>query len=121
MTKSHGERLLAYLGAPNPSSTLILVLNRLNGRTKIGKAVGAEGFVVDCNQIRWREAEAWVRQRAGELGLRLTPRASGALIEAVLDATTTPARLVFFRDISHLGRGYPLEILGVGTFFGTTY
>lgn len=42
-------------------------------------------------------------------------------IEAVLDATTNPARLVFFRDISHLGRGYPLEILGVGTSLGITY
>jgi len=34
-------------------------------------------------------------------------------IEAVLDATTKPAKVLFFRDISHLGRGYPKEILGV--------
>ncbi|MEE8451608.1 MAG: hypothetical protein V3R99_06820, partial [Thermoguttaceae bacterium] len=33
-------------------------------------------------------------------------------IEAVLDATTSPARLRLFRDLSHLGRGYALETLG---------
>jgi hypothetical protein len=35
-------------------------------------------------------------------------------IEAVLDATSNPARVLFWRDITNLGRGYPLEILGVG-------
>lgn len=35
-----------------------------------------------------------------------------ARIEAVLDATKSPARVLFWRDISHLGRGYSLEMLG---------
>lgn len=38
-----------------------------------------------------------------------------ARIEAVLDATVRPARVLFWRDISHLGRGYPLETLGIET------
>jgi type II secretory pathway component PulK len=42
-------------------------------------------------------------------------------IETVLDATTTPAKIVFWRDISNLGQGYPLETLGVGANSGTTY
>ncbi|MGE0761344.1 MAG: type II secretion system protein GspK, partial [Pirellulaceae bacterium] len=33
--------------------------------------------------------------------------------EAVFDATETTPRLLFWRDLSHLGRGYPLDILGV--------
>ncbi|HZL91455.1 MAG TPA: hypothetical protein VFB96_24010 [Pirellulaceae bacterium] len=33
--------------------------------------------------------------------------------EAVFDATTTSPRLLFWRDISHLGRGYAVETLGV--------
>lgn len=33
--------------------------------------------------------------------------------EAVFDATTAAPRLVFWRDISHLGRGYAVETLGV--------
>jgi len=33
-------------------------------------------------------------------------------IEVVLDATTSPARVIFWRDLTHLGRGYPLDTLG---------
>jgi len=36
-----------------------------------------------------------------------------ARIEVVLDATQSPARVVFWRDLSHLGRGYPPETLGL--------
>jgi len=36
-----------------------------------------------------------------------------ARIEVVLDATQSPARVVFWRDLSHLGPGYPPETLGV--------
>jgi DNA uptake protein ComE-like DNA-binding protein len=35
-----------------------------------------------------------------------------ARLEVVIDATASPPRVVFWRDISHLGRGYPVEILG---------
>jgi len=33
--------------------------------------------------------------------------------EVILDATASPPRVLFWRDMSHLGRGYPLETLGV--------
>ena len=32
-------------------------------------------------------------------------------LEAVIDATQLPPRLVFFRDLTHLGRGYPRDYL----------
>ncbi|MGQ9575074.1 MAG: hypothetical protein ACUVUC_07125 [Thermoguttaceae bacterium] len=34
-------------------------------------------------------------------------------IEAIVYAGKLPARVIFWRDMSHLGRGYPLETLGV--------
>jgi hypothetical protein len=39
-----------------------------------------------------------------------------ARIEAVVDAATSAATptVLFWRDLSHLGRGYPLETLGIG-------
>ena len=40
-----------------------------------------------------------------------------ARIEAVLDASKSPPKVVFWRDLSHLGRGYPVEILGVTAGF----
>ena len=36
-----------------------------------------------------------------------------ARVEAIIDATGTSPRLVFWRDISHLGRGYSLATLGI--------
>jgi DNA uptake protein ComE-like DNA-binding protein len=36
-------------------------------------------------------------------------------IEAILDATAEPAKVLFFRDLSHLGRGYPKTVLGIET------
>jgi hypothetical protein len=36
-----------------------------------------------------------------------------ARIEAVIEATNGPPRLLFWRNISHLGRGFPLETLGL--------
>lgn len=35
-------------------------------------------------------------------------------IETVLDATKQPAQMLLYRDLSHLGRGYALGVLGVG-------
>lgn len=35
-----------------------------------------------------------------------------ARIEAVFNATQSPARIVSWRELTHLGRGYPLEVLG---------
>ncbi len=35
-----------------------------------------------------------------------------ARIETIIDATTPAPRILFWRDISHLGRGFPLEVLG---------
>jgi len=38
-----------------------------------------------------------------------------ARLETVIDATTAAPRIVFWRDISHLGPGYASELLGVET------
>jgi type II secretory pathway component PulK len=34
-------------------------------------------------------------------------------IEAIIDATNSPPRVIFWRDMSHLGQGYSLETLGM--------
>jgi DNA uptake protein ComE-like DNA-binding protein len=41
-------------------------------------------------------------------------------LEVVLDATQQPPRVLLWRDISHLGRGYALETLGVSVSANTT-
>ncbi len=41
-----------------------------------------------------------------------------ARIEAIIHAGTQPPRVIFWRDMSHLGRGYAREVLGVETLVG---
>ena len=38
--------------------------------------------------------------------------AAASRAEVIFDATTPLPRVLFWRDISHLGRGYPLDVLG---------
>lgn len=39
-----------------------------------------------------------------------------ARIEAIIDTTESKPKLIFWRDLTHLGRGFSLETLGVGGF-----
>ena len=57
--------------------------------------------------------------RAQVIGYYDDGRAASRL-EVVLDATQQPARVLLWRDISHLGRGYALETLGVSAAGETT-
>jgi len=52
--------------------------------------------------------------RAQVIGYYDDGRAASRL-EVVLDATQQPAGILLWRNISHLGRGYPLETLGLGS------
>jgi hypothetical protein len=38
--------------------------------------------------------------------------AAASRVEIVIDRTNPTPRIVFWRDLSHLGRGYPLDVLG---------
>jgi hypothetical protein len=37
---------------------------------------------------------------------------AAARLEVVIDATSSPPQILFWRDISHLGRGFSVEMLG---------
>src|SRR5690606_28932640 len=38
---------------------------------------------------------------------------ASARVEVVIDGSGLAPRVLFWRDLSHLGRGYPLDILGI--------
>jgi DNA polymerase III subunit delta len=81
--KVHAERVLDWLTAPVPSSTLIVRVPKLDKRRKLFKALAQSGLVVECSRLRWNEAKQWADTVARGLGKRLEPRAASALIEAV--------------------------------------
>ncbi len=81
--KTHTDRVVEWLAAPVPSSTLIIRVPKLDKRRKLYKALSKAGLVVECNRLRWNEAKQWADTVARGLGKKLAPRAVSALIEAV--------------------------------------
>ncbi len=79
-TADQWKPLLPYLEAPNPSTCLVLVAEKLDRRLKAGKAVLAAAQVVACDRPRDAELAGWVRRLAGEHGLDLDPRVVQALV-----------------------------------------
>jgi DNA polymerase-3 subunit delta len=81
--QQHADRVVAYLQSPTPTGTLIMCLQKLDGRSRVAKALRERGVIVDCSRIRWRDAEAWVRGRARQAGKPITPQAAAQLVDAV--------------------------------------
>lgn len=106
--RGHADRLTAYLAKPSATSTLILCLDEMpttgkatrkgdstqtapdakkkakaDGVRKVVKALRAKGLIVDCGRLSWADARRWLQSHAAACGLKLTPRAVSALVEAV--------------------------------------
>jgi DNA polymerase-3 subunit delta len=80
---AHADRLCRYLERPAATGTLILVLDALDRRSEPAAAIAAEGLIVNCSSLGWREAESWLRSRARRMDSAITPDAAHALVEAV--------------------------------------
>jgi DNA polymerase III delta subunit len=104
--RANAERLARYLKDPSRTSTLILCVVELLGSRRrrparaarpapaegkrapdaldaLVKAIRARAWIVDCNPITWADAKRWLRSRGEAMGVRFTPRAVDALVEAV--------------------------------------
>jgi DNA polymerase-3 subunit delta len=75
--------LIAYLQDPNPDCLLILTSSK--PLAALSEAVRKVGHVVEAGKGRRNDLFLWLRERAGELGLRISGDAMGALVEAVGD------------------------------------
>jgi DNA polymerase-3 subunit delta len=76
------ERLAAFIKAPAPHSTLVLVCGSLDKRRNLVKLLLKEAHVVDCGTIEDEaDAERWVKGRAARERVTFEPAAARALIE----------------------------------------
>ena len=78
----HVEPLLAYLKAPNESTTMVLAAPKLDGRLKFTQTVMQAATVVDCAPLRDSQVMPWLKQEADRLGIRLDEEALHLLKEA---------------------------------------
>ncbi len=76
------ESFTAYIEAPNPSTVLVLVAEKFDGRTKAYKALKKAGYAVRFAKPKPREMPQLVRRRAEGLGIDIEPPAIRALADA---------------------------------------
>jgi DNA polymerase-3 subunit delta len=81
--------LLPYLSAPNPSTCLVLVAAKADGRTKLIAQATKLGMVHEAAAVTERELPGWIASRASARGLRMSPAVAQALGESTgADAAT---------------------------------
>ncbi len=79
------DALVSYLKDPNPESSLLLVADKLDARSKLYKAVSAlgKGAIINCKEPEKRSVGSQVDRMAAELGLELDPLAKNELIDRI--------------------------------------
>ncbi len=71
----------AYLDAPVPEATLVLVFGKLDGRMKFTQAAKKKGFVAALEPPR--QLVPWVKEEAQARKIRIAPDAASRLVEVV--------------------------------------
>ena len=83
------DALLDYLESPPAHALLVIVLDKIDRRQKLFKAVAKKGLVLQCDKPRERQMPRWIQEQAGSLGLRLR----GDAVQAIADAVGTDTGL----------------------------
>ena len=76
------EAWLGYLADPNVAATVVLVATKFDKRLKLSQALLKQPMIVDCSPLPDAALSTWIREEAGQLGVRLTEDAVCALREA---------------------------------------
>lgn len=97
---SEPDALVAYVLDPNPQTCLVMTANKLNGSTKLAKALKKTGARYDEKAVKAGDMRDFIRRQADERGHPISPGAVHALSEALgqdLSATVDAVeRLGFF-------------------------
>lgn len=76
------EAWLAYLADPNVAATVVFVAAKFDKRLKLSQALLKQPLIVDCSALPDAALSTWIREEAGQVGVRLTNDAVHALREA---------------------------------------
>ncbi|MFP6583164.1 MAG: DNA polymerase III subunit delta [Candidatus Hydrogenedentota bacterium] len=75
--------LLDYLAAPNESTVLLFLSNKVDKRTKFYKACDKAGMIVQCPSLNDNEVTQWIRDEVQKQGKSMP----GTAIRALMDRT----------------------------------
>lgn len=77
------DALNNYVDSPPATGILILLLGKLDARTKLGKALTKWKSAVECQRLYDRQVPGWIVERARRCGKRIAPRAAQLIAEYV--------------------------------------
>lgn len=80
---SEQEKFAEYLADPTPSTCLVLIAQKLDGRSKLAKKAKKSGVVTDAKPLRTGELHAFLRGEAQARGHHLAPEAAASLVDAI--------------------------------------
>jgi DNA polymerase-3 subunit delta len=75
------DRLAAYAEDPSPTTTLVLVAQKLDKRRRLVTVAQKRGFLVSCDELRRDALPSWVEQRARQRGNPLAHGVADLLAE----------------------------------------
>jgi DNA polymerase-3 subunit delta len=77
------DKLADYLDAPSPSSCVVLLAEKLDGRTRFAKRAQKLDLVVDAAPLRLGDLRGFVQSECSRRKLRISPDAAADLIDAI--------------------------------------
>ncbi len=75
------EEILAYLKDPNPTTTLALVADKLDGRARLTKALKKYALCLECKPVNRADAITWCKAMAKEAEVRLGDGVAELLVD----------------------------------------
>jgi DNA polymerase-3 subunit delta len=75
------DDLANYASSPTPTTTLVLVASKLDGRRRLVSSAKSGGWLVACDPLSRRALPAWIENAAREHGNRLVPGVADLLSE----------------------------------------
>jgi len=85
MTPTEQNQLAEYLSDPSDTACLVMTADKLDGRSKLGKAAKKKGCLIDAKPLRGRELREFIRAEATSREHNIAPQAVETLLDAVGD------------------------------------
>lgn len=104
--------LAAYVAAPSPSTCLVLVAEKIDGKTKLAKAAKASGAWIGVDAIKGDILKRFAAGEAKRRGSPLEPQALSQLIDAVGGELATLDDAIERLSL-YVGKGKPIDAAAV--------
>jgi DNA polymerase III subunit delta len=77
------DRFCDYLDQPSPSSCVVLLADKLDGRTRFAKRASKLGLLVDAAPLKPGDMRGFLQSEVRRRGARIAPDAASALLDAL--------------------------------------